>query len=144
MGMNVGSPDDGDDTPMNSSINTTPLVDVMLVLLIIFLITVPVVTQSVKLSLPKEINVPTQTKPENVLLAVTKDGDIYWGTKRFSDRDEFLAELKEVAVMDPQPEVHIRGDETARYESIGRLIVLIQRAGIAKVGFITEPPARGG
>lgn len=139
MSMSVGSAEDG---AMNSEINTTPLVDVMLVLLIIFLITVPVVTQSVRLSLPKESNVPTQPKPENVLLAVTKDGDVYWGTKRYDSTEAFLTELKKVAVLDPQPEVHIRGDENVRYESIGKLIVAIQRAGIAKVGFIIEPPPR--
>jgi biopolymer transport protein ExbD len=141
MSMTVGSADDGEEQ-MNSSINTTPLVDVMLVLLIIFLITIPVVTQSVNLSLPKEINVPTQTKPENILLAVSKDGDVYWNTRRMADTEALVTELKKESVKDPQPEVHIRGDEAVRYESIGRLIVACQRAGIAKVGFITEPPAK--
>ncbi len=142
MAMNVGSPDgDGSDDPqMNSSINTTPLVDVMLVLLIIFLITIPVVTQSIKLELPKERNLPTQTKPENILLAVSRDGDVYWNTKRMTDTEEVVKMLKKEAVKDPQPEVHIRGDQEARYESVGRLVVACQRAGIAKVGFITEPP----
>jgi biopolymer transport protein ExbD len=142
MAMNVGSPDDDDEAQMNSSINTTPLVDVMLVLLIIFLITIPVVTQSVNLSLPKEINVPTQTKPENILLAVTKEGDVYWSTKYIPDTETLVEMLKKESVKVPQPEVHIRGDENARYEAIGRLIVACQRAGIAKVGFITEPPAK--
>ena len=141
MGMAVGSPDDDGEEQMNATINTTPLVDVMLVMLIIFLITTPVITQSVKLELPKERNVPTQTKPENILLAVTKDGDLYWATKRYSDMEALVADLKKEAVKDPQPEVHIRGDMDARYESVGRLVVACQRAGIAKVGFITEPPA---
>jgi biopolymer transport protein ExbD len=127
---------------MNSSINTTPLVDVMLVLLIIFLITVPVVTQSVQLTLPKEINVPTQTKPENILLAVSKDGDVYWNTKRMPDSEALVEALKKESIKEPQPEVHIRGDEGVRYEAVGRLIVACQRAGIAKVGFITEPPPK--
>ncbi len=139
MAMAVGSPD-GDEDQMNSTINTTPLVDVMLVLLIIFLITIPVVTQSIQLSLPKERNVPTQTKPENILLAVSKDGDVYWNTRRMPDAETLLKDLKKEAVKEPQPEVHIRGDEEARYESVGRLVVACQRAGIAKVGFITEPP----
>ena len=142
MGMAVGSPDDDGEEQMNSTINTTPLVDVMLVMLIIFLITTPVITQSVKLELPKESNVPTQTKPENILLAVTKDGDLYWATKRYSDLETLVADLKKEAVKDPQPEVHIRGDMDARYESVGRLVVACQRAGIAKVGFITEPPPK--
>ena len=125
---------------MNSTINTTPLVDVMLVLLIIFLITIPVVTQSIQLTLPKEKNVPTQTKPENILLAVSKDGDIYWNTRKMPDVESVVTELKKFSTKEPQPEVHIRGDQDARYESVGRLVVACQRAGIAKVGFITEPP----
>jgi biopolymer transport protein ExbD len=140
MAMAVGSPDDDGEDQMNSTINTTPLVDVMLVLLIIFLITIPVVTQSIQLKLPEEKNVPTQTKPENILLAVSKDGDVYWNTRRMPDIETLVAELKKEAVKEPQPEVHIRGDQEARYESVGRLVVACQRAGIAKVGFITEPP----
>ena len=140
MAMSVGSPD-GDEDEVNSSINTTPLVDVMLVLLIIFLITVPVVTQSVKLQLPKERNVPTQTKPENILLAVDKDGDVYWGIQRIPDIETLVDRLKTEATKEPQPEVHIRGDQDSRYESVGRVVVACQRAGILKVGFITEPPA---
>ena len=140
MGMQVGGAEE--DVELNSTINTTPLVDVMLVLLIIFLITIPVVTQSVQLTLPKEINVPTQTKPENILLAVTKDGDVYWNTKKMPDMEALVEALKKESIKEPQPEVHIRGDENVRYESVGRLIVACQRAGIAKVGFITEPPAK--
>jgi biopolymer transport protein ExbD len=139
MSMNISSGDEGEDAVM-STINTTPLVDVMLVLLIIFLITIPVVTQSINLQLPRERNVPTQTKPENILLAVSKDGDVYWNTRKMPDIDSVVAELKKEAVKVPQPEVHIRGDENARYESVGRLVVACQRAGIAKVGFITEAP----
>ena len=142
MAMAVGSPDGDEEDQMNATINTTPLVDVMLVMLIIFLITTPVITQSVKLELPKESNVPTQTKPENILLAVTKDGDVYWSTKRYADIDILVADLKKESVREPQPEVHIRGDQEARYESVGRLVVACQRAGIAKVGFITEPPPK--
>jgi biopolymer transport protein ExbD len=140
MGMNVGSEDDEE---VVSAINTTPLVDVMLVLLIIFLITIPVVTQSVNLNLPKERNLPTQSKPENILIAVTRDGDIYWNTQLITDQDKLLARLKEVAVLDPQPEVHIRGDKESRYEFVGKVVVTCQRAGITKIGFISEPPPRG-
>ena len=137
--MTVGAADEDEDA-MNAAINTTPLVDIMLVLLIIFLITTPVITQSVKLELPKERNVPTQTKPENILLAVSKDGDVYWNARRMPDTESVVAALKKESIKDPQPEVHIRGDQDARYESIGRLVVACQRAGIAKVGYITEPP----
>ena len=140
MAMNIGPGGDDGEEQMNSTINTTPLVDVMLVLLIIFLITIPVVTQSITLELPKERNVVTVTKPENILLAVSKDGDLYWNTKRIDDIEELTKMLTEKAKMKPQPEVHIRGDSNSRYESIGRVVFACQRAGIQKVGFITEPP----
>jgi len=140
MAMNIGPGGDDGEEQMNSTINTTPLVDVMLVLLIIFLITIPVVTQSISLELPKERNVVTVTKPENILLAVSKDGDVFWNTKQIRDIDELVSLLTEKAKIKPQPEVHIRGDEAARYESIGRVVFACQRAGIQKVGFITEPP----
>jgi biopolymer transport protein ExbD len=139
MAMNLASAD-GDEDEMNSTINTTPLVDVMLVLLIIFLITIPVVTQSIQMELPKERNLPTQTKPENIVIQVNRDGDIYWGMERLPDTETLVTRLKTQSVKEPQPEVHIRGDSEVRYESIGRVIVACQRAGILKVGFITEPP----
>ena len=131
----------GDHEEVMSSINTTPLVDVMLVLLIIFLITIPVVTQSVKLDLPKERNVPTQTKPENIVIAVNREGDTFWGLERLPDTETLVNRLKLEAVKEPQPEVHIRGDDEVRYEAVGRVVVACQRAGIYKVAFITEPPA---
>jgi biopolymer transport protein ExbD len=140
MAMNVGPGGDEGEEQMNATINTTPLVDVMLVLLIIFLITIPVVTQSIQLELPKERNVVTVTKPENILLAVSKDGDLYWNTKKVNDIDELVTMLTAKAKIKPQPEVHIRGDQGARYESIGRVVFACQRAGIQKVGFILEPP----
>ena len=138
MSMNVASGDGSDEKPM-SEINTTPLVDVMLVLLIIFLITVPVITQSVKVELPKAANIPTQTKPENVNIAVDREGNVYWNTAMIPTQEALLERLKSVAVMDPQPEIHVRGDRATAYEHIGRVMVLCQRAGIQKVGFITEP-----
>jgi biopolymer transport protein ExbD len=136
--MNIAS--DNDDETI-SEINTTPLVDIMLVLLIIFLITVPVVVQSTPVQLPKERNTPTLTKPENVVLVATKEGKIFWNLKLMKDSDELLNNLKKVAVMKPQPEVHIRGDIKAPYEYVGRLVLACQRAGIQKIGFITEPPS---
>ena len=141
MAMTVGAPDDDAEHPMNSSINTTPLVDVMLVLLIIFLITIPVVTQSIRLELPRERNIPLQTKPENIVIAVNREGEIYWGIERLPDIETLVTRLKVESVKEPQPEVHIRGDQEVRYESVGRVVVACQRAGIYKVGFITEPPA---
>ncbi|MFY9513897.1 MAG: biopolymer transporter ExbD [Rubrivivax sp.] len=144
MGMNVGAASDDGEDQFNNSINTTPLVDVMLVLLIIFLITIPVVTQTIKLELPKEKNIPLQTKPENIVLAVNREGEIYWGTERLPDIEALVTRLKVEAVKEPQPEVHIRGDSEVRYEAVGRTVVACQRAGIFKVGFITEPPAGSG
>lgn len=141
MAMQVGPADDSGEEQLNNTINTTPLVDVMLVLLIIFLITIPVVTQTIKLELPRERNLPTQTKPENVVLAVNRDGEMYWGIERIPDIETLVARLKVEAVKEPQPEVHIRGDQEVRYEAVGRVVVACQRAGIFKVGFITEPPA---
>jgi biopolymer transport protein ExbD len=142
MAMSLGSPD-GDEDEVIGTINTTPLVDVMLVLLIIFLITIPVVTHTVPVKLPNEINQPYKTKPENVNLAINKDGDIFWNEQSVPDTTVLLDRLKKLAVQVPQPEVHIRGDQNVRYEFVGRVILTSQRAGIAKVGFITEPPARG-
>jgi len=125
-----------------SAINTTPLVDVMLVLLIIFLITIPVVTHTVPVTLPREVNIPTQTKPENVNISVDREGGIFWNREAVAF-PALLDKMKTVAVLVPQPEVHIRGDLDVRYEFVGRVILACQRAGIAKVGFITEPPPRG-
>lgn len=142
MAMQVGAADD-DEEDLNSTINTTPLVDVMLVLLIIFLITVPVVVQQVDLALPKEVNQPTQTKPENVVLAINKDGDIFWNTQPI-DMPTLLDRLRTVAVQVPQPAVHIRADQNARYEFVGKVMVACQRMSIFKIAFITEPPPHGG
>ncbi|HTT12518.1 MAG TPA: biopolymer transporter ExbD [Burkholderiaceae bacterium] len=142
MAMNVAS-GEGDDEAI-SAINTTPLVDVMLVLLIIFLITIPVVTQSIPLTLPKETNVPRQTKPENVEIAVTKEGDVYWGMQLVRDNEDLVNRLKKISVLQPQPEIQIRGDLAGRYEFVGRVVFACQRAGIQKVGFVTEPPPRNG
>jgi biopolymer transport protein ExbD len=141
MAMHLASGDGGEDEEI-STINTTPLVDVMLVLLIIFLITIPVVTQSVPVELPKETNIVTITKPENVLLSIDREGEVFWNTQHIKDNDELVSRLKIEAVKNPQPEVHIRGDLNARYEMIGRVVFACQRASIVKVGFITEPPAR--
>jgi biopolymer transport protein ExbD len=144
MAMNVGPADGGEEDEVVSTINTTPLVDVMLVLLIIFLITIPVVTTSIPVQLPKERNEVRETKPENITLSVDKGGRIYWNDLRMQSTGALIDRLKKVSVLTPQPEVQIRGDGGARYEGVGRIIYACQRAGIAKVGFITEPPIRGG
>ena len=142
MSMTVGA-SEGDDDEVVSSINTTPLVDVMLVLLIIFLITIPVVTHTVPVQLPKEVNLPRQTKPENINISVNKDGDIFWNEQKVAGSEALVARLKKVSVLVPQPEVQIRGDGGARYEYVGKVVFALQRAGIVKIGFILEPPPRG-
>jgi len=139
MGMSVGG--SGEEDAVNASINTTPLVDVMLVLLIIFLITIPVVTKTIDLKLPTISNEATVTKPENIVIEVSKDGKTYWNNQliRF---DGLLTRIQQVAVLVPQPEVHIRADIDARYEFVGRVVATAARGGIMKVGFITDPELR--
>ena len=140
MAMTVGS--EGDEDEVVSAINTTPLVDVMLVLLIIFLITVPVVRMTIPVELPKERNEIRETKPENIVISVDAQARIYWNELYIPTTNALVERLKKVAVLTPQPEVQIRGDGRANYEGVGRVIYACQRAGIAKVGFITEPPPR--
>jgi biopolymer transport protein ExbD len=143
MSMNVGASEDGDDAVM-SAINTTPLVDVMLVLLIIFLITIPVVTTSIPVALPKERVEVRETKPENIIISVDAASNIYWYEARINSVDALVDKLKKVSHLKPQPEVQVRGDLSARYEGVGKVLLACQRAGIVKVSFITEPPPLGG
>ena len=142
MSMSVGS-SDGEDAVI-SAINTTPLVDVMLVMLIIFLITIPVVTTSIPVSLPKERVEIRETKPENVIISVDTANNVYWYDKKISNVEELVTKLKKVSTAKPQPEVQIRGDMTSKYEGVGKILYACQRAGIVKVAFITEPPPLGG
>ncbi len=143
MSMSIGS-DSGDDDTVLSDINTTPLVDVMLVLLIIFLITIPVVTTSVKVELPKETLQIREAKAENIIISVDTQGRVFYYDSLIKNQRDLVDRLKKVSVLDPQPEVHIRGDGAANYEGVGRVILAVQRAGIVKVAFLTEPPALGG
>jgi biopolymer transport protein ExbD len=140
MALNVGGKSEGE---VMSDINVTPLVDVMLVLLIIFIITIPVIVQQVHLTLPKATNLPTQTKPENITVAIDKEGNVYWNTRLLEGNDELKNQLRSVARQDPQPEVHIRGDAEARYMFVGRVLVAAQQIGIRKVAFLTEPDHLG-
>jgi biopolymer transport protein ExbD len=141
--MNVGSSGEGEDAVI-SAINTTPLVDVMLVMLIIFLITIPVVTTSVPVTLPKERVEIRETKPENVIISVDTTGGVFWYDQKITSTEALVDKLKKVSKLDPQPEVQIRGDMASRYEGVGKILYACQRAGIVKVAFITEPPALGG
>ena len=130
------------DDALIAEINTTPLVDVMLVLLIIFLITIPVVNSSIVVSLPRQDIQPRETRPENVIVSVDAEGAIYWFETRLTDPAQLAQRLAMEAVKQPQPEVHIRGDARAEYDSIGRIVFAAQQMGIERIGFITEPPAR--
>ena len=141
MAMNVGSPD-GDEEEAISTINTTPLVDVMLVMLIIFLITVPVVRMTVPVELPKERNEIRETKPENIVISVDAQDRIYWNELRMPSTNALVERLKKISVLTPQPEVQIRGDSRAKYDGVGRVVYACQRAGISRISFITEPPPR--
>jgi len=134
---------DADEGRALSDINTTPLVDVMLVLLIVFMITIPVITQTVPVDLPEVSNEATKTKPENINISVNKEGQVFWNQVLVPSNDDLLARLESVATMQPQPEVHIRADQQTRYENVGRVIVDAQRKGIMKVGFITLPGTQG-
>src|SRR5665213_751861 len=136
MALNVGGDSEGE---VMSDINVTPLVDVMLVLLIIFIITIRVIIQQVPVQLPKATNLPTQTKPENITISVDKQGGIYWNTVPVASQDELKAKLRVVAREEPQPEVHIRGDANVRYQYVGQVLVATQQIGIRKVAFITTP-----
>jgi biopolymer transport protein ExbD len=139
MSMNVQL--EGDDTQLNATINTTPLVDVMLVLLIIFLITVPVINKQINVHLPDAANIATQTKPENIVIAVTANGDTFWNNAPVANSQELLKMIEAKAPVKPQPEIHIRADKDALFQSVGRVLYAIQRGGIVKVGFITQPDA---
>ena len=138
MAMSVGPASDEEASSI-AEINTTPLVDIMLVLLIIFLITVPVIQDMKKVEIPKAVNIPTQTKPENITISVDAAGQVYWNAAAMTDKQVFFQRIVAEARRVPQPEFHIRGDRNARYEAIGRVIFNLQRGGIVKVGFITEP-----
>jgi biopolymer transport protein ExbD len=137
MAMSVGK--DEEEGSAISEINTTPLVDIMLVLLIIFLITVPVIQKMANVEIPKAVNIPTQTKPENITISIDKKGQIFWNAGMMSDKQVFFQRIVAEARKVPQPEFHIRGDREARWEGVGRVIFNLQRGGIVKVGFITEP-----
>jgi biopolymer transport protein ExbD len=136
MAMNVGTSEEAE---AMSDINVTPLVDVMLVLLIIFIITIRVIIQQVPVQLPKATNLPTQTKPENITIAVDKEGNIYWNTVRLNGTDDLKNHLRAIVAQEPQPEVHIRGDSNVRYQFVGQVLVATQQIGIRKVAFITTP-----
>jgi biopolymer transport protein ExbD len=142
MSINVHSAD-SEDSELNTTINTTPLVDVMLVMLIIFLITVPVIVKVTPVQLPNARNIAVTTKPDNIVIAVDKDENVYWnnGPIQMSELRGRLGEALKasIAAGKPPPEVHIRGDRDVRFEAIGKVVLAIQQAGVPKVAFLLEP-----
>jgi len=133
---------DEEESPVNSTINTTPLVDIMLVMLIIFLITIPVAVASIPVELPTERNVVVVPRKENINLSVRTDGAVYWNLSEVTET-QLGQRLAIAAREDPQPEVHIRGDLTTKYFEVGKVVNIAQRAGILKIGFITKAPRPG-
>ena len=133
----------GDEDDLNATINVVPLVDIMLVMLIIFLVTIPVIVKVVPLQLPNARNIATETKPENIVISVDAAEDVYWNNApvQYSDlHGRFVAALLRASKSGtPLPEVHIRGDRNVRFEALGRVILAAQQSGVPKVGFITEP-----
>ena len=140
MAMQLG-PSDGNDELL-TTINTTPLVDVMLVLLIIFLITIPVVTTSVKVDLPHEVQQPRETKPDNIVLSVNAQGQAFLFDTPMRNQAEMLKQLQTLADKKPQPEVQVRGDAQTDYEAVGRVLFAAQSVGLTKVRFVTDPQAK--
>jgi biopolymer transport protein ExbD len=140
MAMHLG-PSDRDDELL-TTINTTPLVDVMLVLLIIFLITIPVVTTSVKVDLPHEVQQPRETKPDNIVLSVNAQGQAFLFDTPLRNQADMVKQLQALADKKPQPEVQIRGDAQTDYEAVGRVLFAAQSAGLTKVRFVTDPQAK--
>ena len=140
MAMHFG-PSDGDDELL-TTINTTPLVDVMLVLLIIFLITIPVVTTSVKVDLPREVQQPRETKPDNIILSVNARGQAFLFDTPLRNQAEMVKQLQTLADKKPQPEIQIRGDAQTDYEAVGRVLFAAQSVGLTKVRFVTDPQAK--
>ncbi|MBA0901719.1 MAG: biopolymer transporter ExbD [Candidatus Nitrotoga sp.] len=135
--MAMGSLSDDDDD-FNPEINTTPLVDVMLVLLIIFIITIPVINDSVKIDLPQATNQHNEIQPENINLSINSQGVVYWNTEIIDDK-QMSARIAEASKRTPQPELHLRAERTTQYEKIVQVMAAAQSGGLRKIGFITDP-----
>jgi len=135
--MAMGSLSDSDDD-FNPEINTTPLVDVMLVLLIIFIITIPVMNHAVKIDLPKASSQPDQVKPESINLSIDATGNVFWNEEKI-DSSELGARIAVAAQKQPQPELHLRAERTTQYEKVAQVMAAAQSGGLAKIGFVTDP-----
>ena len=140
--MSMSVPGSSGEDEVMSTINTTPLVDVMLVMLIIFLITIPVIVPSVKVDMPEPRNIATQTKPEDIPVSIDRDGNVYWMGGKVPDRAKLLELVIEQARKNPQPELHLKADRNTRYENVARVLFVISQGGLQKVAFLTEPKAQ--
>ncbi|AJG20206.1 ExbD/TolR family protein [Cupriavidus basilensis] len=129
---------DSDEDEVMSEINMTPLVDVMLVLLIIFIITIPVINHTVKIDLPRATNTPNDPKPQNINLAIDASGKVFWNQAEV-DEPTLEANIAQAAQQQPQPELHLRADRDVRYERVAEVMAAAQHGGLGKIGFITEP-----
>ncbi|PRC93623.1 ExbD/TolR family protein [Solimicrobium silvestre] len=136
--MSMGSLSDSDEDDFNPEINTTPLVDVMLVLLIIFIITIPVLNHNIKIDLPHASSKVDKVKPENIQLAIDADGQLFWD-KELLDQSELQARIASAALKEPQPELHLRAERLTPYEKIAQVMSAAQSGGLTKIGFVTEP-----
>jgi biopolymer transport protein ExbD len=138
--MAMGSLSDSDDD-FNPEINTTPLVDVMLVLLIIFIITIPVMNHAVKIDLPRATNQPDEPKPQNISLSIDAGGKVFWNEEAI-DSEQLNARIAEAAKKQPQPELHLRAERTTQYEKVAQVMAAAQSGGLSKIGFVTDPQAK--
>ena len=138
--MAMGSLSDSDDD-FNPEINTTPLVDVMLVLLIIFIMTIPVMNHAVKIELPRATNQPDQVKPESINLSIDAAGKVYWNDEMV-DRNQLQVRIATAAKKEPQPELHLRAERTTEYEKVAQVMAAAQSGGLGKIGFVTDPDAK--
>jgi biopolymer transport protein ExbD len=135
--MAMGSLSDSDDD-FNPEINTTPLVDVMLVLLIIFIMTIPVMNHAIKIDLPRASDQPDEVKPQNIDLSIDAQGKIYWN-KEVIDMNQLNLRIATEAKKQPQPELHLRAERTTQYEKVAQVMAAAQTGGLSKIGFVTEP-----
>ncbi|WP_034295494.1 biopolymer transporter ExbD [Herbaspirillum sp. RV1423] len=138
--MAMGSLSDSDDD-FNPEINTTPLVDVMLVLLIIFIITIPVMNHAVKIDLPRATNQPDEPKPQNIDLSIDATGRVFWNDQLI-DNNQLSLRIAEAAKKQPQPELHLRAERTTQYEKVAQVMAAAQSGGLSKIGFVTDPQAK--
>jgi biopolymer transport protein ExbD len=138
--MAFGGFDSGGDQKPMAEINMVPLIDVMLVLLVIFIITAPLLTHSVKIDLPKASSNPNITQPEHVQIGIRQDGRVFWNGEQ-AEKADLQQRMSQAATLDPQPEIHIRADRLVHYENVAQVMSMASKAGLNRIGFVTDPSA---